>query len=138
MTLLFACVENAGRSQIAAAWARRLGGDRVRVLSAGSAPAARVHPEVAAVLREEGLGEAETPRSVASLPAGAVDVVVTMGCGDACPVVAAKRREDWAVRDPKGLPIGEVRRIAKDVRSRVEALLASLGIEEAGRPTAER
>ena len=130
--VLFVCVHNAGRSQMAAAFARHLGAGRVVVRSAGSAPADRVHPGVREALREIGLeGELDAPGLLAPDAVRAADVVVTMGCGDACPVFPGKRYEDWKVPDPAGKPLADVRPIRDDVRCRVEALLRSLGVAPA-------
>jgi len=126
-TILFVCVHNAGRSQMAAAFARRLGGDRVRVLSAGSAPGDRVHPGVVEAMREVGIDLAsEVPRRLEASEALEADAVVTMGCGDACPAAPGKRREDWEVPDPAGRPVAEVRAIRDEIRRRVERLLETL------------
>lgn len=125
--LLFVCVRNAGRSQMAAAFARALGGDRVEVRSAGSAPGDSVHPEVVAAMREVGIDlSAERPRALTDADSRAADVVVTMGCGDACPAVPGRRREDWALDDPAGRPPAEVRAIRDAIRRRVEALLRTV------------
>jgi len=125
-TILFVCVHNAGRSQMAAAFAEQLGGDAVNVLSAGSEPADRVHPPVVEAMREVGVDlAAVTPRLLSNDDAQLADVVITMGCGDACPVYPGKRYEDWELRDPAGKTIDEVRSIRDDIRARVEALLAS-------------
>ena len=126
-TVLFVCVHNAGRSQMAAAFARRLGEDRVDVLSAGSEPVERVHPPVVEAMREVGIDLAEEkPRLLTDTDARTADVVITMGCGDACPIYPGKRYEDWELIDPAGKPIETVRSVRDDIRSRVEELLASL------------
>lgn len=125
--VLFLCVHNAGRSQMAAAFARRLGGDRVAVLTGGSAPADAIHPVVAEAMREAGIDlSAERPRRFADADVRAADVVVTMGCGDACPVLPGKRYEDWPVADPAGQPLERVRAVRDAIRDRVEDLLRSL------------
>ncbi len=125
--VLFVCVHNAGRSQMAAAFARLLGGERVEVRSAGSAPGDRVHPGVVEAMGEVGVDlAAERPRALAPGDARGADVVVTMGCGDACPVSPGSRREDWAVPDPAGKPLEAVRPIRDEIRSRVEDLIARL------------
>jgi protein-tyrosine-phosphatase len=130
--VLFVCVHNAGRSQMAAAFARLLGGDRVEVLSAGSAPGERIHPGVAAAMAEAGVDlSAETPRLLDPAEVRRADAVITMGCGDACPVVPGGRLEDWKVEDPAGLPLERVRPIREEIRGRVEALLRSLGVDPA-------
>lgn len=126
--ILFVCVHNAGRSQMAAALARRLGGGRVIVRSAGSAPGERVHPVVVDAMREIGvdLGR-ELPKLLTPDAVRAADVVITMGCGDACPVFPGRRYLDWKVPDPKDRPIGDVRAIRDEIRGRVEDLLRELG-----------
>ena len=131
--VLFVCVHNAGRSQVAAAFARRLGGDRVVVLSAGSSPVQSVHPVVVEAMREVGIDlSKERPRALLPDEAKEADAVVTMGCGDACPVLPGKRHEDWQFPDPKGLALDAVRLIRDGIRSRVEALLRDLGVEAGG------
>lgn len=125
--ILFVCVRNAGRSQIAAALAQRLSGGRVHVRSAGSAPSGEIHPHAVEVLRERGLELAEAfPKPLTHDVVRAADVIVTMGCGDACPVFAGKRYEDWDVADPAGQPLEVVRIIADDLELRVATLLAEL------------
>jgi arsenate reductase len=128
-TILFVCVHNAGRSQMAAGLARKLGGRRVEVRSAGSDPAETVNPAAVEAMAEVGidLGDA-APKLLERDAVEAADVVVTMGCGDACPVFPGKRYEDWELDDPAGKDLEAVRRIRDDIRGRVEALLASLGI----------
>jgi arsenate reductase (thioredoxin) len=134
--ILFVCVHNAGRSQMAAAFATHLGGDRVDVRSGGSAPAARIHPVVADAMREVGIDlSAASPRRSDDESVGASDVVVTMGCGDACPVLPGKRYEDWDVEDPAGKPLERVRDIRDRIRDRVRRLLEGLGA--LGRPHRE-
>ena len=126
-TILFVCVHNAGRSQMAAAFACRLGGERVEVLSAGSEPGERVHPPVAEVMREVGIDlTQERPRLLTDADARLADVVITMGCGDACPIYPGKRYEDWVLTDPAGQPTETVRAIRDEIKTRVEQLLASL------------
>ncbi len=127
-TILVACVRNAGRSQAAAALLAAYAGDRVRVLSGGSAPADEVHPEVAEVLAERGLAAYGRPRAWTEDDVRAADVVVTMGCGDACPYFPGKRYEDWDVSDPGGADAALVRQIVDDIDARVQRLLASLGL----------
>ena len=126
-TVLFVCVHNAGRSQMAAGWLRHLGGDDVRVLSAGSAPAETINPVAVQAMAEVGIdiGEA-VPQLLSTEAVQESDVVVTMGCGDACPVFPGKRYEDWALEDPAGQGIDAVRPIRDEIRGRVEALVASL------------
>lgn len=126
-TVLFVCVHNAGRSQMAAGWLRHLGGDRVEVLSAGSAPAGNVNPVAVEAMAEVGIDIAgQQPKLLSDAAVQESDVVVTMGCGDACPFYPGKRYEDWALDDPAGQGIEAVRPIRDEIRSRVEELLASL------------
>lgn len=126
-TILFVCVHNAGRSQMAAALLQSLGGTRTRVYSAGSAPAAAINPAVVTVMAELGIDlSLETPKGLRDEAVQAADIVVTMGCGDACPVYPGKRYLDWQVPDPAGQPIERVREIRDEIRGRVEALLAEL------------
>ncbi|MDQ3037653.1 MAG: arsenate reductase ArsC [Myxococcota bacterium] len=129
-TYVFACVHNAGRSQMAAAWLEALADpERARAISAGTEPGPRVHPEVAEAMREVGieLGGRTPQRLTDELAAGAT-MLITMGCGEQCPVVPGVRRDDWPLADPKGQPIAEVRAIRDDIRARVEALIAREGI----------
>jgi protein-tyrosine-phosphatase len=126
LDVLFVCVHNAGRSQMAAALLAHRGGERVRVRSAGSEPADQVNPAVVVVMRELGLDLAgETPKPLEDEAVREADVVVTMGCGDACPVYPGKRYEDWELEDPSGKDLDTVRRIRDDIDGRVEQLLAS-------------
>ncbi|SFE57579.1 arsenate reductase ArsC [Blastococcus tunisiensis] len=127
LEVLFVCVQNAGRSQMAAGLLQQRAGGRVHVRSAGSQPAASVDDAVIAAMAEAGvdLGQA-FPKPLTDDVVRAADVVVTMGCGDACPVYPGKRYLDWQVRDPAGLSLGEVRSIREDIDSRVRALLAEL------------
>jgi protein-tyrosine-phosphatase len=126
-TLLFVCVHNAGRSQMAAAFASRLGGERVTVLSAGSAPADSINAAVVEAMAEIGVDLAhERPRLLDPAEVERADVVVTMGCGDACPVFPGVRYEDWELPDPAGRPVEEVRPIRDEIERRVRALLAGL------------
>lgn len=132
MTVLFACTHNAGRSQMAAAIGRALAGGRVRIESAGTAPAAAIHPVVAEVLRERGLAASGTaPRLLTEDLAREVDVLVTMGCGEMCPVVPGVRVIDWPLEDPKGQPIERVRALCDDIERRVRGLLSDLGVPAA-------
>ena len=125
--VLFVCVHNAGRSQMAAALLEHHARGRVRVRSAGSEPAERVNPAVATVMSEIGLDVSrEVPRKLLTEDVAASDVVVTMGCGDACPVFPGKRYEDWALTDPAGKEPDEVRTIRDDIDRRVQRLLADL------------
>jgi arsenate reductase len=131
--VLFLCVHNAGRSQMAAGWLRHLAGDQVDVLSGGSAPAASLNPVVVEVMADAGIDIGEnTPRAWTLDEIAAADVVVTMGCGDECPVVAGPRYEDWELADPAGEPFGVVRSISEDIESRVRALMATLGLVATG------
>ena len=124
-TVIFACVHNAGRSQMAAAWFNHLRTDPdARAISAGTSPAARVHPEVIAVMREVGIDlSTAVPQKLTEALACGADLLVTMGCGDECPYVPGLRVEDWPLEDPKGKPLDRVREIRDDIRGRVEALL---------------
>lgn len=125
--ILFVCVRNSGRSQIAAATLRALAGDRVRVRTAGTVPAAALDPGVRAELKRRGLdGLAELPRPLTDEVVRASGVVVTMGCGEACPVFLGRRYVDWPLDDPAGKPPHEVRRIADEITERVQALLAEI------------
>jgi len=128
-TVIFACVHNAGRSQMAAAFFDDMADPAAaRAVSAGTRPGDRVHPEVVEAMREVGidLGWA-TPRLLTDDMARGADTLVTMGCGDACPVVPGLTREDWPLDDPKGKPLDQVRRIRDEIRGRVEQLLRARG-----------
>ena len=123
--ILFLCVHNAGRSQMAAGFARALGG--VEVYSGGSEPGESVNPAAVEAMAEVGIDiTGQIPRKWTEDMLGRVDVVVTMGCGDACPFVPGKKYIDWPLDDPKGRPVEEVRRIRDEIRSRVEELVAQL------------
>lgn len=125
--VLFVCVHNAGRSQMAAALLRHRAQGAVAVRSAGSAPAAGINPAVREALGELGLDlGGEAPKQLRTDAVEAADVVVTMGCGDACPVFPGKRYEDWELPDPAGRPVEEVREIRDEIDRRVRALLAGL------------
>ncbi len=125
--MLFVCVHNAGRSRMAAALLERHAQGRVAVRSAGSMPASEVNPVVVEALAELGLDpDPEPPRQLADEDVRAADVVITMGCGDACPVFPGKRYEDWALEDPAGKDLDTVRRIRDEIDARVRALLAEL------------
>lgn len=125
--ILYVCVQNSGRSQMAAALTRRLAGDRAHVRSAGSQPGERILPEVALVLTEIGLDVAdEFPKPLTDDVVRAADAVVTMGCGDACPLYPGKRYLDWQLDDPSDLDLDGVRRVRDDIRDRVEHLLSEL------------
>ncbi|WP_426503299.1 arsenate reductase ArsC [Dactylosporangium sp. McL0621] len=126
-SVLFVCVHNAGRSQMAAGWLRHLAGDAVEVRSAGSEPADRINPVAVAAMRETGIDiTANTPRKLDRDTAESSDVLITMGCGDVCPVFPGKRYEDWRLDDPAGQDIEAVRAIRDEIRARVEKLLTSL------------
>jgi protein-tyrosine-phosphatase len=125
--VLFVCVHNAGRSQMAAALLRHHAGERVRVRSAGSDPAETVNPVAVEAMRELGIDIAHAlPARLADEDVRAADVVITMGCGDACPVYPGKRYEDWELPDPAGRGVNEVRPIRDEIDRRVRALLAEL------------
>ncbi|MDA8397892.1 MAG: arsenate reductase ArsC [Actinomycetota bacterium] len=127
-TVLFVCVHNAGRSQMAAGFMRTLGAGRVDVLSAGSLPADALNPVAVAAMAEIGIDIAnELPKALAEVDVRAADVVITMGCGDTCPVYPGKRYLDWELEDPAGRPLDEVRPIRDQIRTLVEGLLAELG-----------
>ncbi|BDZ66023.1 arsenate reductase ArsC [Agromyces mangrovi Wang et al. 2018] len=126
-TVLFVCVHNAGRSQMAAGYLRALGGDRVEVLSAGSAPKDQINPVAVEAMAEEGIDIAgNTPKVLTTEAVLESDVVITMGCGDACPVFPGKRYEDWELDDPAGQGIEAVRPIRDEIRRRIEGLLSEL------------
>ncbi len=128
-TVLFLCVHNAGRSQMAAGWLRHLAGDAVRVLSAGSEPAATVNPVAVAAMAEVGIDIAGAqPQRWTDEQLATTDVVVTMGCGDTCPVVPGTRYLDWELTDPAGQGIETVRPIRDDIERRVRGLLVELGV----------
>ncbi|MEO6212445.1 MAG: arsenate reductase ArsC [Vicinamibacterales bacterium] len=121
--VIFACVHNAGRSQMAAAWFNHLARQGTAI-SAGTAPAERVHPEVVAVMNEVGLDLSASPtRKLTEALARDADLLVTMGCGDQCPYIPGLKVEDWPLEDPKGKPIERVREIRDEIRARVQALL---------------
>jgi protein-tyrosine-phosphatase len=129
-SVLLLCVHNAGRSQMAAGFMRHLAGNRVEVFSGGSEPAASLNPAAVAAMAEKGIDiSTEQPHRWADETARAADVIVTMGCGDACPVYPGKRYLDWELDDPAGRPIEEVRVIRDDVERRVRGLLSDLGVE---------
>ena len=124
-TIVFACVHNAGRSQMAAAWFNRLADPaRARAVSAGTDPASRVHPVVVTAMREVGIDLASAqPQKLTDDVASGADMLITMGCGEKCPVVPGVLREDWALDDPAERALDDVRRIRDDIRMRVEALV---------------
>lgn len=124
--LLFVCVENSNRSQMAEAFARHLGGDAVEACSAGSRPSGRVNPKAVRAMAELGIDlTTQRSKSLDDID-GDFDAVVTMGCGDACPAIAAARREDWALPDPRDLDEARFRAVRDAIGERVRALLASL------------
>jgi len=126
-SVLFVCVHNAGRSQMAAGWLARLAGDRVEVRSAGSEPADQVNPVAVVAMAEVGIDiAAETPKILTPDAVAVSDVVVTVGCGDTCPVFPGTRYEDWTLDDPAGQPLEIVRAIRDDIRLRAERLVADL------------
>ncbi|HSJ99007.1 MAG TPA: arsenate reductase ArsC [Myxococcota bacterium] len=128
--LLFVCVENSNRSQMAEALARLRGGERVEAWSAGSRPSGTVNPKAVEAMRELDYDlTRHVSKSLDELPGGAFDAVVTMGCGDACPHVPAARREDWAIPDPRELPPERFREVRDEIDAKVRALLASLARE---------
>ncbi len=126
-TVLFVCIHNAGRSQMAAGYLRHLAGDRIDVLSAGSAPANAINPVAVRAMAEEGIDiAAEQPKILTTDAVKTSDVVITMGCGDTCPFYPGKRYEDWVLADPAGQGIESVRPIRDEIRGRVQALIAEL------------
>ena len=134
--VLFVCVHNAGRSQMAAGLVDKLSGGRVRVRSAGSEPADRLNPRVVEAMSEVGVSlEREYPKPLADDAVRAADVVITMGCGDACPIYPGKRYEDWELEDPAGKDVDTVRRIRDEIGARVKKLLAELEAEPEGATT---
>jgi protein-tyrosine-phosphatase len=129
-SVLFVCLHNAGRSQMSQALFERAAAGRHTALSAGTTPAGRVHPEVVEVMRELDIDlSGRRPQLLTAELAEQADVVVTMGCGDACPYIPGKRYIDWELPDPKGLPISEVRGIRDDIARRVTALATGLDAE---------
>ena len=131
--VLFVCVENANRSQMAEAFARLLGGETVEAYSAGSRPSGVVNPKAVEAMRELGYDlSAHGSKSLDELPEVTFDFVATMGCGDACPLVKAGRRADWAIPDPKHLPPDEFRAVRDLIRDKVQTALSELGIHASG------
>jgi arsenate reductase len=125
--VLFVCVHNAGRSQMAAGWLKQLAGDRVDIWSAGSEPADQINPTAVEAMREVGIDiSGHTPKILAIDTVSRADVVITMGCGDTCPYFPGKRYEDWDLTDPAGQPIEVVRDVRDDIKSRIETLVAEL------------
>ncbi|MEU4204121.1 arsenate reductase ArsC [Streptomyces sp. NPDC026294] len=134
-SVLFVCVHNAGRSQMAAAFLTHLGADRVEVRSAGSAPADAVHPAVVEAMHEVGIDlSAETPKLLTTEAVDRSDIVITMGCGDACQYFPGKQYRDWQLDDPAGQGITAVRPLRDTIEQRVRALLGELGVEAARDP----
>jgi arsenate reductase len=130
-SVLFVCIHNAGRSQMAAAYLSHLGEGRIEVLSAGSAPADQVNPAAVAAMLEEGIDmAAETPKILTDEAVEASDVVITMGCGDTCKFYPGKRYEDWVLEDPAGQGVDAVRPIRDEIRRRVEVLISELVPQE--------
>jgi arsenate reductase (thioredoxin) len=123
--VIFACVHNAGRSQMAAAFFNQLAdGAKAEAVSAGTNPGERVHPEVLTVMREAGIDlSGAKPQKLTEALASEAQLLITMGCGDQCPYVPGLKRDDWPLRDPKGLPLEEVRAIRDEIRARVQALV---------------
>jgi len=131
-SVLFVCVHNAGRSQMAAGYLAHLGGGAVEVRSAGSAPAESVNPAAVAAMAEEGIDiAAEVPKVLTTEAVKESDVVITMGCGDTCPIYPGKRYEDWELEDPAGQGLEAVRPIRDEIRRRIEVLLGELGVAPA-------
>lgn len=127
--ILFVCVENSNRSQMAQAFATMLGGDRVEAFSAGSKPSGRVNPKAVAAMAELGYDlTAHTSKGLEAFNGQPIDAAVTMGCGDACPLVNAARRIDWQIPDPREMPPEEFRRVRDLIREKVRALLGELGV----------
>ncbi|MBF4992749.1 arsenate reductase ArsC [Arthrobacter gandavensis] len=126
-SVLFVCVHNAGRSQMAAAYLRALGQGRIEVRSAGSAPADTVNPAAVEAMAEEGIDmSAELPKVLTTEAVQESDVVITMGCGDACPIFPGKRYEDWKLDDPAGQGVAAVRPIRDEIKARIQGLIADL------------
>ncbi|AIA00627.1 arsenate reductase ArsC [Streptomyces noursei] len=131
-SVLFVCVHNAGRSQMAAAWLSHLAGDRIEVRSAGSAPGDTVNPAAVEAMREVGIDiSAEKPKILTVDAVKGSDVCITMGCGDACPIFPGKRYLDWKLEDPAGQGIGAVRPIRDEIKTRIETLIAEIDAEAA-------
>jgi protein-tyrosine-phosphatase len=128
-SVLFVCVHNAGRSQMAAAYLSRLSGGAVEVRSAGSEPADRINPAAVEAMAEEGIDiTAEQPKILTTEAVKQSDVVITMGCGDTCPIFPGKRYEDWALEDPAGKGVESVRPIRDEIKGRIVRLLDELGV----------
>ena len=126
-SVLFVCIHNAGRSQMAAGWLRHLAGDTVTVLSAGSEPADQLNPVAVQAMQEVGIDiTAAVPRRLSTEAVQSSDVVITMGCGDACPFYPGKRYEDWELPDPADQPLPAVREIRDQIRTHIESLITTL------------
>ena len=133
-SVLFVCVHNAGRSQMAAGYLNHLAGDRIVVRSAGSEPADKINPVAVQAMAEDGIDiEAEQPKILTTEAVKASDVVITMGCGDTCPYYPGKRYEDWVLDDPAGKGVAAVRPIRDEIKQRVRRLLASLDVQAVAR-----
>jgi protein-tyrosine-phosphatase len=127
MRILFVCVENSNRSQMAEAFARLHGGDSVEAFSAGSRPSGKINPRAVEAMREVGYDlSRHHSKSLDEIPNGEYDVALTMGCGDACPLVKARRREDWTLPDPRDMSLDELRKVRDRIEELVKELLASL------------
>lgn len=128
-TVIFACIHNAGRSQMAAAWFNKLANpNEARAISAGTEPGTRVHPEVLEAMNEVGVDlSGQTPQKLTDDLARGAGMLITMGCGEQCPVVPGLKRDDWPLEDPKGKPLARVREIRDEVKQRVERLLEERG-----------
>lgn len=138
-TVLFVCVHNAGRSQMAAGFLRHLAGERIEVLSAGSAPGDQINPIAIQAMAEVGIDiTAEVPKILTDSAVRKSDAVITMGCGDACPIFPGKKYEDWQLEDPAGRGIESVRPIRDDIEQRVLHLLAELGLPQSTGQSTQR
>ncbi|HEX2903931.1 MAG TPA: arsenate reductase ArsC [Jatrophihabitans sp.] len=134
-SVLFVCVHNAGRSQMAAGWLRYLAGDRIEIRSAGSEPADQLNPVAVQAMAEVGIDiGGEHPKLLTADVVSRADAVITMGCGDNCPYYPGKRYEDWPLTDPAGQPIDVVRQVRDDIHDRVQQLVAGLLAESSDRP----
>lgn len=132
-SIVFLCVHNSGRSQMAAGWAQHLGGDRVEVFSGGSDPASEVNPAAVEVMAEVGIDIShEYPKPWTDEIVRAADMVVTMGCGDSCPIFPGTRYEDWDVPDPAAADVADVRPIRDEIAGRVRSLLDGIGVQISG------
>jgi arsenate reductase (thioredoxin) len=137
MRVLFVCIENSCRSQMAEAFARMHGGSQVEAYSAGSHPSGVVNPRAIESMREIGYDlSTHASKGLGAIPPGPYDVVVTMGCGDACPSVPATRREDWDLPDPKNMPVDEFRQVRYEIGRRVKELLAASAPSSRSAPSA--